>query len=357
MLNTFHAIFSTLPFAFCLLWSVLVADFAGRKRIYAAKVLTVFALTCTVLYFCHAVFFNGDEIPAVRAVYRCVNLAVYPLFWLYIRALSEEHPLPLKAFWVLVPAVLDLLVSSTAYALGKSPDFGEIPQRVVFLIEVVWVCFAGIRRLEAYDRKVQNFYSDTEGKSMVPLRNFLIVFLVTSILSGLMNVLGRSAFTDAMLLVIPSILFTVLLSALFYIGINLEYTATEVAPAREPQEEDQDAGESQNLMTRIAALMESRQLFRTPGLKITDLATELGTNRTYVSNCINRMVGASFSEYVNTYRVRFAQELMRRNANGQTLSQIGTQAGFSGETSFFRNFKKITGQTPSEWLASYGEKP
>ena len=352
MQDTLHAIFSTLPFAVCLVWSILLADAAGKHPVSAAKLLTAFALACTVLYFCHAVFFNGEEMPVIRAIYRGANLAVYPLFWLYIRSLSEPGRLPLSAFWVLIPAVVAFLASLVAFALGAETDFADLPLRGVFLIEVAWACIAGIRRLDAYDRKVVNFYADTEGKSMAPLRNLLYLLLLTSLASALMNILGRSAFASALLFVIPSILFSVLLFCIFYIGMRQEYTAAEIdshqeaTPGAEP-----DAGEFQALMDRIVDQMENKQLFRTSGLKITDLATELGSNRTYVSNCINRMAGQSFSDYVNSYRIRYAQILMQMNDSGQTLSQIGTQAGFTGETSFFRNFKKITGQTPSEWLS------
>lgn len=355
MQNTLHAVFSTLPFAICLFWSVLLVDAAGRKKLETIRVLLAFALACTLLYFCHAVFFNGEEMPLIRTLYRGANLAVYPLFWLYIRALSEAAPLPLRAFWVLIPAVVALVMSAIAYALGAPPDYAELPLRIVFLIEVVWVCVAGIRRLDVYDRKVINFYADTEGKSIAPMRNLLLLFLLTSLTSALMSILGRSVFTSSLLLAIPSVLFSVLLSCIFYIGVRLEYTAAEISTHPEPAPDSEpDAREFQALMERIVDLMESRQLFRTPGLKITDLTTELGSNRTYVSNCINRLAGQSFSDYVNSYRVRYAQILMQMNDSGQTLSQIGTQSGFTGETSFFRNFKKITGQTPSEWLASRG---
>jgi AraC-like DNA-binding protein len=46
---------------------------------------------------------------------------------------------------------------------------------------------------------------------------------------------------------------------------------------------------------------------------------------------------------------------MRGKGADLTLTQIGIQSGFSGDTSFFRNFKKVTGQTPSEWMSSQKE--
>lgn len=353
MLQTLHSIFSTLPFAVCLFWWAILLVRREQWRLdRGALMLSGFAFACTILYFCHAVFFNGEESSMIRALYRLANLAVYPLFWLYIRTISEPDPLPLKAFWVLLPALAALMLSIVAYSLGEPADYADIPLRDVFLVEVVWVCLAGVHRLTEYDRRVENFYADTERKSLAPMRSLLYLFVLISFLSALANFLGRGLFQNTLLLAVPSLLFSVLLSCIFYTGIRLEYTAAEIASApAEGRETDEETEEFHQLMERINTLMENRQLFRTPGLKITDLATEMGTNRTYVSNCINRLAGQSFSDYVNAYRVRYAQILMQMNDSGQTLAQIGQQAGFSGETSFFRNFKKVTGQTPMEWLA------
>ena len=355
---TLHALFSTLPCVVCLLWTVLLFDEARCRRVGALRILTAFALTCSVLYFCHALFFNGEETPLVRTLYRGANLAVYPLFWLYIRALSESAPLPLRACWVLLPALAGVLLSAIAFACGADTDFADLPLRAIFLVEVIWVCIAGIRRLNAYEHQVVNYYADTEGKSLAPIRNLLVLFVLISAFSALVNFLGRSLFTPTLLLIIPSVLFSALLFSIFFAGRRIEYTAGEVSGPEELPSGEADAAseEMQELILRIDALMENRQLFRTPGLKITDLATELGTNRTYVSNCINRMKGQSFSDFVNAYRVRYAQHQMRWNDSGKTIAQIGAEAGFTGETSFFRNFKKVTGQTPREWLTAQGKQ-
>ena len=41
--------------------------------------------------------------------------------------------------------------------------------------------------------------------------------------------------------------------------------------------------------------------------------------------------------------------LPSKGKRGKTLSE---EAGFSGERSFFRNFKKVTGVTPRQWVES-----
>lgn len=105
------------------------------------------------------------------------------------------------------------------------------------------------------------------------------------------------------------------------------------------------------LMLRINELMETRKMFLNPYLKITDVADALGTNRTYVSNSINAAKGCTFNVFINSYRVEYAKELMRKNPE-MKMAEIWTASGFSTETSFFRNFKLFTDMTPKEWIAT-----
>lgn len=102
------------------------------------------------------------------------------------------------------------------------------------------------------------------------------------------------------------------------------------------------------LGARLVALMEERQLYRKPGLKISEMATELGTNTTYVSACLSGQMGTSFHDFVTGYRIRHAQQLMRERPQ-MRLSQVSEESGFSNEKTFLRTFKRWTGLTPTEW--------
>lgn len=123
-------------------------------------------------------------------------------------------------------------------------------------------------------------------------------------------------------------------------------------PAEEPCEEAQEApvtgSDDAELMQRICQAMEQQQLFMNPNLKITDLATALGTNRSAISACINSQRNCSFPQFVNNYRVAFAQELLSSQRDIK-IAEVWVKAGFPSEASFFRIFKAITGTTPSAW--------
>ena len=104
------------------------------------------------------------------------------------------------------------------------------------------------------------------------------------------------------------------------------------------------------LFERVSAMME-KGLYRRKGLTIAELATTLGTNSKYISSCINTGAGCSFLDYVNGYRVRFAQKKLQETPQ-MRLSDIADAAGFASESAFYRTFKAVTAQTPAEWLAA-----
>lgn len=104
------------------------------------------------------------------------------------------------------------------------------------------------------------------------------------------------------------------------------------------------------LISRISELMESQKLFLNPALKLSDVAIALGTNRNYISDCINRQRGCSFTQLVNTYRVEYAKTLLRSQPD-MKMSEVYTASGFASENTFFRTFKALTGMTPTEFKA------
>jgi len=105
------------------------------------------------------------------------------------------------------------------------------------------------------------------------------------------------------------------------------------------------------LCNRLIALMEEFQLYRKKGLKLADVATELGTNTTYISACLSGQLGTSFRVFVNKYRLEYAKRLMKEHPQ-MRLSQVGDESGFSNEKTFLRTFKASTGVTPTEWKKS-----
>ena len=98
---------------------------------------------------------------------------------------------------------------------------------------------------------------------------------------------------------------------------------------------------------QLNELMETKRLYLQPDLSVVTLATELGTNRTYLSNLINQYLHTTFSNYVNAYRVRYAKSLLLKTDD--TIEEIFQAAGFQSRTTFWRAFAQVEGCTPKEY--------
>lgn len=105
------------------------------------------------------------------------------------------------------------------------------------------------------------------------------------------------------------------------------------------------------LMERICRYMEEQQPYLNSELKVQDMADALDTNRNYLSNCIRSQRGCSISQFVNTYRIEYAKQLLRQHPD-MKISEVSLSSGFSTEVSFFRTFKAVTGMTPKSWMVT-----
>ena len=148
-------------------------------------------------------------------------------------------------------------------------------------------------------------------------------------------------FLEIPLLAIPFLLACLILFAVLYIFFLKRYVSKQ-ASRKEVSEEDK-------LLKEILFEMEDGQLFLRKGLTLTELAQTVASNRSYVSNCINDNMGLSFCDFVNSYRVRYAQALLQWNGENLSISAIREKSGFETESTFIRNFRKFTGCTPSQW--------
>lgn len=94
--------------------------------------------------------------------------------------------------------------------------------------------------------------------------------------------------------------------------------------------------------------MEIEKIFSDSSLTINLLARKTGTSVLYLSQIINEEFKVSFPEYVNTYRIKEAQELLLRSMGELTVQQIMYDVGFNSKSAFHNAFRKYCGCTPTE---------
>jgi len=100
-------------------------------------------------------------------------------------------------------------------------------------------------------------------------------------------------------------------------------------------------------------VMKENKVFKNEELSLSQLAQQLGIHPNNLSQVINTYENKNFYDYVNTLRVEeFKALVLSPENNNYTLLSLAFECGFNSKTSFNRNFKKITGESPSAYLKS-----
>ena len=94
--------------------------------------------------------------------------------------------------------------------------------------------------------------------------------------------------------------------------------------------------------------MTEKRLYMNPKLTISDVAAAIGSNRTYLSDYLNKKLGVTFYEYVNSYRVMEACSILV-DGNNQLLMEVAKQSGFNSLSTFHRSFLKEMKITPLQY--------
>ncbi|WP_427872381.1 helix-turn-helix domain-containing protein [Flavobacterium sp. MMS24-S5] len=80
------------------------------------------------------------------------------------------------------------------------------------------------------------------------------------------------------------------------------------------------------------------------------VAEKLGISPGYVSLIVNTITEDNFANYINKYRVEAVKEMISNSEyENYNLLAMGLESGFTSKTTFYKAFKKVTGQTPNEY--------
>lgn len=96
---------------------------------------------------------------------------------------------------------------------------------------------------------------------------------------------------------------------------------------------------------------ETKKPFLQSDYVLTQLVKELKIPRYALSAFINKEYNMGFREFLNRHRIEYMlQNLNRPEWQNFTLEAIAGECGFCSRTTFIKNFKEVTGQTPSNYL-------
>ena len=107
---------------------------------------------------------------------------------------------------------------------------------------------------------------------------------------------------------------------------------------------------------RLEQFMTIKKPFIQPHYTIKQLAQDIKIPAYQLSAYINQRIGMNFSDYLNRFRVRQCEELIKKSAGKKiNIQQLATKCGFQNRNTFTAAFKKFTGRTPSSYAKDFGK--
>lgn len=104
--------------------------------------------------------------------------------------------------------------------------------------------------------------------------------------------------------------------------------------------------EYEQCIERLNTLIERERIHIQERITVRVVARKIGVPARLLSESINRTYGESYSRFMNRRRVEVAQRLLRDHVN-LPLMDVMFDAGFHTKSSFNKEFRAVTGETPS----------
>jgi AraC-like DNA-binding protein len=367
----------------------------GKRNKTPADIILAFWLFFIGFHLFEYYLFITKEIflyPSLLGVGLPLPLLHGPFLFLYILALTQQTPKK-KIFQALhfVPAVIfylllmPFLFSSRQHKVsvfhnkGAGYEWYMLPLFIVICLSGVGYVIASLVILRKYKKRIVNEFSNTEKISLNWLRYLIYSIAVIWIFVLAGN--DRLIFGSAVLFV----------GVLGYFGIKqmgiFTNTIAEIKqnnPVLETEEEKKTTiqievrpkAENTKLIEELgitlkpkyeksgltdvqaAAIYESliksitnEKVFTDPELTLGALASKLIVHSNHLSQVINTYEQKNFYDFINFHRIEEFKRIVALAENrNYTLVSLAYDCGFNSKASFNRNFKKVTGLSPSEFL-------
>lgn len=331
--------------------------------------------------FLHLLFFGP-------VIFFYVQSLLNPGFTLRKKDLLHFIPGILYILYTLVIVVTDKLILHRYYFLEnqEDPDFDRWYQAIGY-ISMIFYFMAALRYYTAYKKMVFQVTSYAESVSFIWIRNFLLAFLLIIVTRFIFFVSGL--FFDLRYLETWWFYLAFAL-AFYYIAISgyansvtaklrftqeifssapahlLQYSLNhdEVEEIEDvevidmehvPATEDPLTEAESNWKQKITALLVDEKIYEEAELTLPEMAKMIGINTAALSRLINRLFKMNFNDMINFYRIQgFTEKIHSGEHKRKTLLSLAFDCGFNSKATFNRAFKKVTGQSPKDYLAQAG---
>jgi AraC-like DNA-binding protein len=216
---------------------------------------------------------------------------------------------------------------------------------VVYALSAVWAVWH-------YKQQLKAFYSSLSLEGPQWLMLLTLGFALNWSWSLLVHILGQSAGINLAdnFGIFDNYITFLLVNALFV--YSLLYAHQLIETKNTPQEKPAVVAVdyAPDVIERIRQGMEVQHLYLKPTLNIEEFSKQVGIHYREVSAIINKHFDTNFFEFVNSYRVNKAKQmLLDPTFADTTILDILLESGFNSKSAFHRFFKRYVGMSAADY--------
>lgn len=363
-----HDVVLLMTVAESILLALLQAALPAQNRLYG-RLLSGFLLVIAVAALNTLVLWN-DQVHTTPTIdhywvpyFLMVSLMLKgPALYLYVASITRSQFRLRPAHLAhLIPSLCAVLLMAfyniDSNALRHIWAMGEPqPERLVTflwdsakLVPLVY-SFAAVALVQRYRSELKDEYSHFSNTEPRWLNILTLGFFASWAWSTTVHILAKytSAETADYLGIADNYFTFILINALFTYSLLYAHQllTTRSEETRAPAEEKP----SDSAIDRVLRAMETDKIYLQQNLNIEQFGARLDLPVKEVSSVINKHFGTNFFEFINSYRVEEAKRLLSDPAFSQkTILDVLLESGFNSKSAFHRFFKRLVGESPSEF--------
>lgn len=202
-----------------------------------------------------------------------------------------------------------------------------------------------------YKKRLLNEYSNLERTNINWVRNILYGYSIIWLLIPIERFHGFFEIDSIMVYSFASLLLPIHIYFISYMAFS-QQSSPKLSSIDKPNAlVDQDL--LKEILKKTEDIMTGEKVFLDQDLTLSILAQKINERDHNLSRAINHYKNVNFFDYINSYRIEEAKHLLLSPDHKQfTVEHLGTEAGFSSKTTYYRAFNKHVGMTPSKYQKS-----
>lgn len=298
-----------------------------------------------------------------------------PVFYLYVLSVcySDFKLKPQHLVHLLPFLIVNLMLLPRFYTVDIAEKISFIQNRqsrievqlihIMIHVQIVIYLIAVFKVLRKSKKLYLENYAGKHINSYNWLFQFTLVLTIIYLVALLKNILKFSDYphlSDAIkiglqlsqLFIICWYLFKALNNPGLFRNIDTKLKLVDEMVSEEKSKVPSVKEDNESLYTeellKLKQFMTEEKPFLNPALTIQDVSKQIGIPVRDLSLLINHQLKQHFYDFVNTYRIESAMEILRDTTKSElTILEILYEVGFNSKSSFNTAFKKHTNCTPT----------